>query len=103
MTPERKAKIEATLAAILGPKPNPRPKVVASDGAVISEAAVVVSPADPNAGSADEAGVVNVRRNDVVTICDDLALTQRAEADAAKRAARAADPYRLGLYGHVDD
>lgn len=103
MTPERKAEIEAKLAAILGPQPKPRPKVVASDGAVIDDAAVVVSHADPNAGNANEAGVVKVRRHDAVTPRDDLYEAQLWERAAARRAARAADPYRLGLYGPIDD
>jgi hypothetical protein len=57
LTPERKAELHAEIDALLAqfepppPKPKPKPAVavVASEGRVIRDAEVVVSPRDPNA------------------------------------------------------
>jgi hypothetical protein len=97
---ERKAQIRA----ILYPKSKPppaKPKIVTSDGTTISDAVVRVAPEDPNARGNDR--IVEVRRSDWVTI--NLVEYERQCADRAeeKRFRRQLDPYRLGLYGPIDD
>src|SRR5262245_13906879 len=102
MTPERRAEIEALLG--LPPKPKPKPKVVASEGVVVRDAVVHVSPADPNARGRDE--VVTVRRTDHVTI--NMAAAERQwwlnvrdrQADREQR--RALDPFGYGHWGPRD-
>jgi hypothetical protein len=103
MTPERKAEIEARLDAVLGiSKPKPaKPKVVTSDGRSIRDAVVRVAPEDPNARGGDR--VVEVRREDFVTINFELYELQQAEKAAHRRYLRELDPCRLGLYGSLDE
>jgi hypothetical protein len=106
MTPERYAQLQKEWDELLAPflpkKIPPRPKVVTSDGKVIRDAEVKVSPADIRNMANSQNGTVIVRRADFVTV--NMAAYEQQQADKARdRAAqRARDPYRLGLYGKVD-
>jgi hypothetical protein len=103
MTPERKAQILRELEPILGPPPVPKPKVVTrSDVGTIRDADVHVSRADPNAVDGQEMKV-EVRRPDWVKINMAAYEAQRADEAADRRRDRELDPYKLGLYGPVDD
>ena len=104
MTNERAAEMVARLEQILGlgPPAPEKPKVVTLDAEVVRDAVVRVSPHDPNyAGSED--GVVHVRRNDCVTIRMDLYEEQMRQKAEDRRRRKELDPYRIGLYGLVDD
>ena len=104
--PERTTEeLVAMLERVLGLDPNPKPpkpKAVVNEGEVVREAVVRVSPADPNYRESD-GGVVKVRRSGFVTVRIDLWEQQQAEKREARRQLRMIDPYRLGLYGPVDD
>jgi hypothetical protein len=104
---ERQKMTEAEVKEILDriwgpPPPKPKPKVVTSDGEVIRDAITRVAPSDPNYRESDE-GVVKVRRNDFVTVRIDLWEEQQRQKAEEKRHRREIDPYRLGLYGPVED
>ena len=101
LTPARKAEIKAELEEILGPAPRPKPKVVTRDDVTVRDADVHVSRADVNAGGADR--VVAVRRPEYVTINMEAYERQRAERAAERRRRRELDPYRLGLWGPIED
>jgi hypothetical protein len=83
------------------PKPKPKPKVVTSEGRPIRDAVVTVAPEDPNARGGDR--VVEVRREDFVTINFELYELQQAEKARHRRYLRELDPYRMNLYGPIDD
>jgi hypothetical protein len=106
MTPERKAEIEAILDEILGPLPLPKPKVVVSDGVVVRDADVIVSPKDRNSryGLVE---TVSVRRPDSVTINMSQAEAQWWDnvgtREAVRRRRREADPFGLGHWGPNDE
>lgn len=104
ITPERKAELEAELDELFGLVPTlPKPKVITRDDrGTIRDADVHVSRADPNAAE-DADRVVQVRRDDWVTIDDAAALRQFWDREAARRRARELDPFRMGLYGPVDE
>jgi hypothetical protein len=98
------------LDEVLGPLPTPRPKVVASDGVVVRDADVHVSPKDPNARYNPlerSGGVVVVRRANWVTINMEAATAQwwanveNRELDRARH--RQLDPYGWGHWGPTDD
>ena len=107
LTPEKKAEIDARMKPRLERlKSKPKPKVVAVDGAVIRDADVIVSRADPNARHG-VTEVVSVRRPEYVTINMPLAEAQwwsgvRAQA-ADRQRRREADPFRLGHWGPIDE
>jgi hypothetical protein len=117
VTPERRAEIEALMDSILGPPPLPKPKVVASNGVVIRDADVHVSPADRRNSQYGLVETVHVRRREpewlrpadhrVVTINIAEAEMQRAQrqydADALRQLRREADPFNLGHWGPHDD
>jgi hypothetical protein len=97
------AEVKAILYEIWGPPPpKPKPKVVASDGELVRDALVRVGPADPNYKESDK-GEVRVRRADFVTVRIDLWEEQQRLKAEEKRHRREIDPYRLGLYGPVDE
>lgn len=101
MTPET-VKLLAELEEIVGLKPMPKPKVVArNDLGEIRDADVHVSRADPNASG--KAEVVNVRRPEYVTVNMWQYECQQAEKAWDRIYRRQLDPYRLGLYGSIDD
>lgn len=86
ITPERKAELEAAVREILGPpppKPKPKPKVVTSEGVTIRDAVVHVAPEDPNAKGPNR--IVEVRREDWVTINMRAYEEQRAWEAASRR------------------
>jgi hypothetical protein len=67
MTPEERAKFEAEIDAAIDaidPRPIPRPKVVASEGRVVRDADVHVSPADRRNSHYGTRDVVEVRAPD---------------------------------------
>ena len=101
-TPEKRAEIDAALEEILGPVPLPRPKAVVVKDQVVRDADVHVSKADRNYSTSTD-GAVAVRRPDYVTINMAAYEEQRAERAEERRRRRELDPYRLGLYGPVDD
>ena len=108
VTKEEQARIDRTLDRLdrlLGPRPRARPRVVTRQefDAPVRDADVHVSRADPNAmGGADR--VVEVRRPGAfVRINIAEWEEQQAERARARAHARAMDPYRLGLYGSIDD
>jgi hypothetical protein len=102
VTPERKAEIRAKIERVLGLKSPPRPKVVTRDGTTVRDADVHVSRVDPNVANAVD-GVVAVRRPDFVTI-NMAAYEEQQAARARKREeSQRRDPYRLGLYGEIND
>ena len=101
LTPERKAQLYAELDKIIGLTALPRPKVVTQDGVTIRDADVQVSRADPNARGADR--IVEVRRDDWVTVNFEEYGRQQADRAAERRYRRQLDPCRLGLYGPIDD
>ena len=101
LSPEQKKKLWAKLDKIVGPKPLPKPKVVTQDGFVIRDAEVHVSQADPNAKPEDE--IVFVRRDDFVTVNMVEYERQQAEREGDRRLRRHLDPFRIGLYGPIDE
>jgi len=102
VTPERKAEIEATLEEILGPKPLPKLRVIARQNeGTIRDADVHLSRADLNAHG--EAVIVSVRRPDWVTVNMVEYDRHQAEQAAKRRHRRLLDPFKLGLYGPIDD
>ena len=101
LTPERKAQLYAELDKIIGLAPLPRPKVVTQDGVTIRDVDVQVSGADPNAKGTDR--IVEVRRDDWVTVNFDEYGRQQADRAAERRYRRQLDPCRLGLDGPVDN
>ena len=104
VTPERTAELLARLEKIMGlaPKLPEKPKVVMNEGEAVRDAVVRVSPHDPNYSGSD-GGVVRVRRSDYVTIRMDLYEQQQREKAEDRRRRRELDPYRMGLYGPVED
>ena len=96
------AELDAILTRIWGPKRRPKPKAVASEGEVVRDADVKVSTADPNYSKSNE-GVVQVRRNDWVTIRMDLYEEQQRQKAEDRIRRKELDPYRMGLYGPTDD
>jgi hypothetical protein len=107
MTPEREAQLKAEWDELLRPflpkkKPLPKPKIVVSEGQTVRDADVAVSPADRNARAAVD-GMVRVRRADFVTVNMAAYEAQQADKDRERAVRRARDPYRLGLYGNVDE
>jgi hypothetical protein len=103
MTPERKAELEAELDALLGPPPLPKPKVVVSDGVVIRDADVHVSPADRRNSRYGLVETVSVRRADWVTVNMAQAEAQWRDNIRAQERRREADPFGLGHWGPIDD
>jgi hypothetical protein len=100
------AEFNALLDSI-GPAPKPpKPKVVASDGVVVRDADVVVSPKDPNARSG-RATPVHVRRPEYVTV--DMATADRRwwenlqAQEERKRLIKQADQSNMGHWGRIDD
>jgi hypothetical protein len=104
VTPERTAELLALLEQVLGlaPPPPPKPKVVVNEAVVVRDADVKVGPDDPNYARSDE-GVVRVRRSDWVTVRVDLWEEQQRQRREERRRRRELDPFRLGLWGSVDD
>ena len=103
MTPERKAEIEARIESILGPKPLPKPMVVArEDVGTVRDADVHVSRADVNATRGRDE-IVSVRRADYVTVNVAGYERQQAERAAERAHRRQIDPFRMGLYGSNDE
>jgi hypothetical protein len=97
------AEVDAILDRIWGPPPpKPKPKAVTSEGTVIRDATVKVSPDDPNYKK-DDGGVVKVKRSDFVTINMAAYEEQQRQRREDRRHRRRLDPARLGLYGPVDD
>lgn len=97
------AELKALLEEIWGPpRRKPKPKVVTSDGNEVRDALVRVSPDDPNYRKDDD-GMVRVRRADFVTINIPLWEEQQRLKREDRRRRREIDPYRLGLYGPIDD
>jgi hypothetical protein len=98
LTPERKAEIRAIVDEIVGPTPMPRPKVVArNDLGTVRDADVHVSRADPNAPGGDR--VVEVRRQDWVTIDIPEWERQQAEKRRERQYKHDLDPFDYGTYG----
>jgi hypothetical protein len=111
LTDEQKAEIDAKLDAIFNKPIRPKPKVVTSDGDVVRDANVVVSPADPNAKHGAD-GVVSVRapepqwlRHDTVRINMQLAERQwedrqrdEARDRQGRQQLRQSDP--MGVWGN---
>jgi hypothetical protein len=77
------------------PPPKPKPKVVTSDGEAVRDATVKVSEADPNYKKSDE-GVVQVRREDWVTVNMQAYEEQQWLKAEDRRHRREIDPCRLG-------
>lgn len=103
MTPERKRQLIAELEEITGlRRKRQRPKVVASDGAIVRDADVVISPKDPNSGSG-KPETISVRRSDYVTVNMRAYEEQKAERAMERLRRRSLDPCRLALYGEIDD
>jgi hypothetical protein len=106
MTPERRAELEAELDAMLGPPPIPKPKVVATDGVVIRDADVVVSPRDKNARYRGSETVA-VRRADYVAVNMEAATAEwwnNVQARETQRhLRREADPFGYGHWGPTDE
>ena len=111
---ERKAQLLAMLEDELGIGPDGKPKsakkpeeksaaaaVVVSDAKVVRDALVRVSPDDPNYRGS-EGGVVKVRKGEVIVRID-LWERQQALAREERQRRRELDPFRLSLYGPIDD
>jgi hypothetical protein len=96
------AELRAILTEIWGPPRKPRPKVVTNEGKEIRDAIVTVSPADPNYRESDD-GVVKVRRKDFVTVNMAVYEEQQRQRREDRRRRRELDPFRLGLYGPIDE
>ena len=94
LTPEEEAEVVRKLDEICGPIPRPRPKAVVREHAVVRDADVSVSRADPNAGGV--ARVVSVRRDDWVTVNMAEYERQRAERERDGEHLRRLDPFGLG-------
>jgi hypothetical protein len=101
-----KADVDALLDRILGPMPIPKPKVVVSEGQVIRDADVAVSPADRNSryGTCD---VVQVRVGDPGWLKpsaeeEQIIAQNRARATNAKLR-QEADPFGWGHWGPTND
>jgi hypothetical protein len=108
LTPERKAQIELEMDAIFQrygwkPRPLPKPKVVTSEGEVVRDVEVTVSPADTRNMANSQNGTVIVKRPDYVAINFAAYEAQQAERARERAQRRALDPDRLGLYGHLDE
>jgi hypothetical protein len=103
VTPEKQAEIDAEVEEFFRDyygEREPKPKAVVVKDQVVRDADVPVSRTDPNRS---DDGIVKVRRPDYVTI-DMVAYEeqQRWKAEQRRRN-RELDPYRLGLYGPIDD
>jgi hypothetical protein len=98
------AQLRAILTEIWGPpwKRKPKPKVVTNEGVEVRDVTVKVSPDDPNYRQ-DDGGVVKVRRNDFVTINMSAWEEQIRQRREDRLRLKEIDPYRLGLYGPIDD
>ena len=97
------AEVDAILDRIWGPPPpKPKPKAVTSEGEVIRDATVKVSPDDPNYRR-DDGGVVKVRRNDFVRINMAAYEEQQRQRREDRRHRRRLDPSRLGHWGPIDE
>jgi hypothetical protein len=111
LTPERRAQISARVDAIINRRK--RPKVVTSEGQVIRDANVYVSPVDPNVINKAKSGkygdqVIAVRRSDDWCTIN-MAAYERQRADeeaqriADRRRKRELDPFNYGHWGPNDD
>jgi len=98
MTPEERAELRAEVQKLFGPYQKPKPKVVVSDGRVVRDADVVVSPRDPNAWH-DKATSIQVRRPDPEWLGDaeKQLIAQHRQRSANARLRQEADPFG---YGH---
>ena len=95
--------IMTILTEIWGPPRKPdKPKVVTSDGELVRDAQVKVSPADPNYAKSED-GMVKVRRKDFVTINMRAWEEQQAWKREDRLRRRALDPARLGIWGPLDE
>jgi hypothetical protein len=119
VSPEFKADVDAFIAQLkaefLPPPPKPKAKpvaVVASEGRVIRDADVVVSPRDPNATD-EKPTAVSVRAEPVSRLAGTVTLnTAAAERQYWEREAdrerdrvvrRSIDPFDYGHWGRFDD
>jgi hypothetical protein len=107
ISPERMAEIQAVLDEIIGPPPLPKPKVVVSDGVVIRDADVHVSPADRRNSRYGLVETVSVRRPDWTTInmaqAEERWWDNIRARETDRRRRRDADPFGLGHWGPYDD
>jgi|SRR5215831_8887714 len=101
--PKKTAELVALMEKALGltPKPKPKPKVVTTEGEVVRDADVQVSPADRNYGRSEE-GFVRVRRSNFVTINMDLYEEQQQQKREDRMKRRMLDPYRLGHWNEPE-
>ncbi|WP_438279115.1 hypothetical protein [Nitrobacter sp.] len=111
LTPERKAELHAEIDALLAqfepppPKPKPAVAVVASEGRVIRDADVVVSPRDPNAENG-KPRTVSVRAETVqinMAVAESQYWQGLRDREADRRQRRMLDPCGLGIWGGFDD
>jgi hypothetical protein len=94
--------LDAILTRIWGPKRGPKPKVVTDGAAVVRDATVRVSSADPNYPKSDE-GVVRVRRADFVTINMNLYEEQQRQKQMDRVHRKMIDPARMGHWETDND
>jgi hypothetical protein len=95
VTPERRAELEAELDRLMGLSP-PKPKVVASDGRIVRDADVHVSPADERNSLYGTREVVSVRRPDDFRYAKiDMALAEVQMQERQRAASASAPPDRI--------